>query len=50
MFKQTVWSVHQSNKQHEDKHNDIKTTSQLIWWLLFGNPNYIVTVNKRKDK
>ena len=50
MIKQTLWSVHQSNKQHQDKSNDIKTTSQLVWWILFGKPDYIVTINKRKER
>ena len=50
MKKQTLWAVYESNKQHGDRHREVKTTSALIWWILFGKPNYIVTINKRKDK
>lgn len=43
------WSVYESNKQHENRERSIKTTSELIWWLMFGKPRYIVTINRLKD-
>lgn len=40
------WSVYESNRHHKDKERSVKTTLGLIWWIMFGKPKYIVTINR----
>ena len=42
------WSVYESDKDYDNKERRIMSTAGLIWWLLFGKPNYIVTINKMR--
>jgi len=44
------WSVYQSNKEHEDRERMVLGTFELLVWLLFGSPKYIVTINRMKEK
>lgn len=43
------WSVHQSDKDYGNKSKTIMTTAWLVWWLIFGDKDYIVTINRMKD-
>ena len=46
----TKWSIYTSDKNYRNKSKSEMTTAWLIWWLLFGATEYIVTVNKMRDK
>lgn len=43
------WNVYQSDKDYRNKKTMVLGTFELLWWLVFGHKQYIVTINKRKD-
>jgi hypothetical protein len=44
------WNVYMSDKDHSNQERMVVTTPWLVWFLVFGEKRYIVTINKRKAK
>ena len=43
-----MWNVYMSEKDHTGQERMIVSTPWLVWFLIFGDKKYIVTINKKK--